>query len=346
MIIFDDPGLAPAFRLIWRDERLMLALGAKGCYRRDFAPPLLASGMDKALHFTDIQSASTQIEPANPPRPGQATRRARATARQIGGTGGRAYLAIIAASLIACALVLFGSTARASDYGAFDSLARGSKFGAVASFTTNYFYRGYTKSNNRPTLRGNVDFEHDSGIYAGSWLSWIDFSDGHLPGHSDLEFYPYLGYSHDITDSLRAEILVSRYIFNEDVFGRYSDYNEYSVALHYRDSATARIYFADDAYHRGKPFTTYELTGRHPILDSLEFSAGVGYNDANAVLEYDAAYWHAGVTWYWKLLAVEFRYVDSHFFGGKETPEEAISNDELILKAPDPKFLFSLNVGY
>lgn len=253
----------------------------------------------------------------------------------------------LAAALCLLQAGLLGSPpAWPADYSPLGEIARGTKFGAIGSFTTNYFYRGYTKSNNRPTVRGNLDVEHESGFYGGAWLSWIDFSDGHLPGHSDLEFYPYLGYSYSLTDDLRGEISVARYIFNQDVFGKYSDYNDYSAALHYRDLGSFRVYYADDAYHRGHAFTTFELSGRYPVLESVEFSAGAGYNDAAAVVEYDSAYWHAGLTWYWQWLSLDFRYVDSHFFEGHETEEEALSEGQIILLAPDPKFVFSLNVGY
>ncbi|MBM4200161.1 MAG: hypothetical protein FJ189_02615 [Gammaproteobacteria bacterium] len=226
------------------------------------------------------------------------------------------------------------------------SLAAASKFGALATFTTNYFYRGYSKSDNRPTVRGNLDYEHESGFFGGAWLSWIDFGDGDYPGHSDLEFYPYIGFSHEIDDAFRAEITVSRYIFNDRVFGEYSDYNDYSLALHFRDIASARVYFADNAYHRGEPFTTVELAGRYPVIESVEFSAGAGYNAAQAVLEYDSAYWHAGFTWYWSRLAFDFRYIDSAYVSGVESEQRITARHEFELMLPDPKFMFSLTAGY
>ena len=247
-------------------------------------------------------------------------------------------------------LVITSSTAvpvaAADDPPWWSTLKADSKFGALATFTTNYFYRGYSKSDNRPTLRGNLDYEHDSGIFGGAWLSWIDFGDGAYPGHSDLEFYPYLGYTHKLSEDFRAELTVARYIFNDRVFGRYSDYNDYGLAIHYRDVASARVYYADDAYHRDAPFTTAELSGRYPFTESLEFSAGAGYNVAREVLEYDSAYWHAGVTWYWTRLAFDFRYIDSHYTSSVATPSSIDHQHEFELLLPDPKFMFSLTAGY
>ncbi|RYU56869.1 hypothetical protein EWI61_14180 [Methylolobus aquaticus] len=247
-------------------------------------------------------------------------------------------------------LVVFGamytSDLLAHEASSLQSFVAASKFGALATFTTNYFYRGYSKSDNRPSLRGNLDYEHDSGFFGGAWLSWVDFGDGDFPGHSDLEFYPYLGYSHEIDESFRAELMVSRYIFNDRIFGRYSDYNDYSLALHYRDVASARVYYADNAYHRGAAFTTVELSGRYPVMESLEFSAGAGYNAARQVLEYDSAYWHAGLTWYWSHLAFDFRYIDGKWTSGQESPASIAEHHEFELPLPDPKFMFSLTAGY
>lgn len=248
--------------------------------------------------------------------------------------------------LILCSYGAGVGPCRASGESDLSDFSRQLKFGAIGSFSTNYFYRGYTKSDNHPTLRANVDMEHTAGFFAGGWISWVDFSDRHLPGHSDVEFYPYIGYTIDWTKDFRSEVQVARYIYNDKVFGQYSDYNDYSVALHYRDMMSFRVYFADNAYHRGKPFTTFELTGRYPILEQLEFSAGAGYNDAASVVEYDSAYWHAGLVYYWHWLSLDFRYVDSHFFGSSVNEVEALANDEIVLLGPDPKFVFSLNIGF
>ena len=233
-----------------------------------------------------------------------------------------------------CRFVIFATLALISGYG------DASEFGAIASFTTNYFYRGYSKSGNRPALRGNVDYEHDSGLYAGSWLSWVDLGDDGFPGHSDIEFYPYLGYSMEVMGDGRLDLAVARYIYNDKVFGLYSD--EYSLAVHFRDSATARFGYADDAYHRGHAMLNYDLSGRYPLTDALEFSAGLGYNDASAVLEYNSIYWHGGLTWYWNRLALDFRYVDYKHLDSANPWAPNL----LLLEDVNPKFVFSLSIGY
>lgn len=40
-------------------------------------------------------------------------------------------------------------------------------------FTSNYIWRGVTQSNDDAAISGGIDFAHDSGFYAGTWVSSI-----------------------------------------------------------------------------------------------------------------------------------------------------------------------------
>lgn len=41
--------------------------------------------------------------------------------------------------------------------------------------TSNYVWRGATQTGNRPAVQGGVDWEGDSGLYIGTWVSNVDF---------------------------------------------------------------------------------------------------------------------------------------------------------------------------
>lgn len=224
----------------------------------------------------------------------------------------------------------------------FEACADGyDKFSALLTFATNYFYRGYSKSDNNPVLRANVDYEHGSGFYLGTWVSWVDFNDKHYQDRSDVEFYPYVGYLYKLNDDWRIDTTVSRYIFNDKIEGRYSDYNEYSLTLKYRDLISASFAYADDAYHRDKDTYNYEVTGRYPITSYLEASAGIGHNEAFHLLEYNTLYWNAGFTWYFhRYAAMDFRYVD---FTWTKTSDKL---GPLELPYATSEFLFSITAGF
>ncbi|MBS1211938.1 MAG: hypothetical protein H6R26_554 [Proteobacteria bacterium] len=213
--------------------------------------------------------------------------------------------------------------------------------GALISFATNYFYRGYSKSDNGPVLRANIDYEHQSGLYVGSWVSWIDFDDHGTNDRSDVEFYPYVGLVYKLADDLRIDGTVSRYIFNGKVFGQDADYNEYSFAIRYSDFLSASFAWADDAYHRGKNSINYEVSGRYPVTASVEASVGIGHNEALHLLEHNTLYWNAGFTWYFhRFGAVDLRYVDFVQTATSDHPSD------LQLPYADPRFVFSISAGF
>jgi uncharacterized protein (TIGR02001 family) len=211
---------------------------------------------------------------------------------------------------------------------------------ALVSGTSNYFYRGYSKSGNAPTVRANVEYAHSSGLFGGLWITRVDFQDRAYSDPSSVEFYPYVGYSHTVAGPWRLEGSVARYAYAGRLFGKNSDYNEYSASVHYSDLFTARVDVANDAYNRGGTTVNYEVSGRYPLAKSLTISAGLGFNQASDVLGYDWLYWNAGVSWFFNYCAVDLRYVDTAELTSAEEP------DGLELPELKNRFVFSVTVGF
>jgi len=214
-------------------------------------------------------------------------------------------------------------------------------FSAVASVSSNYPYRGYSKSDNGPSARANLDYGHRSGWFAGAWVAWVDFGDGGYRDRSNVEFYPYLGYGFKLAENWRAEVSVSRYLFDGRIFGQFSDYNEYSAALHFSDWLTAKVDFADDGYHRGGTLLNGEISGRYPVMANLAASAGIGYNHADVSLTDSALYWNLGLTWFFKYAAVDIRYADAI-----DLPASSAKTDGPSLPELRQNFVFSLSAGF
>ncbi len=49
-------------------------------------------------------------------------------------------------------------------------------FSANIGVASNYIWRGVTQTNDQAAVSGGVDYSHDSGFYAGTWISNVDFS--------------------------------------------------------------------------------------------------------------------------------------------------------------------------
>lgn len=63
---------------------------------------------------------------------------------------------------------------------------------ANASVTNNYIWRGLTQTTNESAVQGGVDYAHENGFYAGTWVSNVSyFSDDEFSYENDL----YLGYA-------------------------------------------------------------------------------------------------------------------------------------------------------
>lgn len=79
--------------------------------------------------------------------------------------------------------------------------------GGVAA-TSEYMFRGIV-SEGGAAVQGNLDWSHDSGVYAGIWGS-----NANLAGGNELDLI--LGYSMDLSDTVNVDAGLIYYIFSED----------------------------------------------------------------------------------------------------------------------------------
>lgn len=186
-----------------------------------------------------------------------------------------------------------------------------SEFHGALTATTNYVWRGYSKSSDHFSYNANLDYEHDTGFFIGTTASRVDFGDQGFGDRAQFEIVPYLGWSTDLGDKWRIDLQWSRYFYDGNVFGEFSDYNEFYGFLHYDDMISARIAFSEDLYHREHSAVDFEISGRYSLTDWLEFSAGTGYSLAKKAIEYDYLYWNAGLSAYYKYVVVDLRYMDA-----------------------------------
>jgi len=217
-------------------------------------------------------------------------------------------------------------------------------FSVTLNGTTNYVYRGYTKSDNHPVAQINLDYEHDSGVFLGTWASMVDFGedDKEFDDPAKVEITPYIGWSTALWKDWRFELFATRYIFAGKVFGDSVDYNEYFGLLHFRDLASFQFAWAPDLYDQGHNAFDYELTLRYPITDTFQISGRIGFNQAIEVLEYDYLYWDGGFSWFFKYASLDFRYVQSAYPSSKVRKVSWPYDPDKL----DPTFVFTLSIGF
>lgn len=213
--------------------------------------------------------------------------------------------------------------------------------------TTNYVGRMYSKSDNDFAIQANLDYQHPSGFYTGISASSFNIGQSdirpgfHFPNQARLEITPYLGWSFKLADDWRLDTQFSRYFYDGKIFEFSGDYNEFYLLLHYKDMLSASASFTDDFYGVGDIAFFYELTGRYPITDFLEFSSTFGYAQTGNVIAADYPYWSAGLTGRYKFIALDLRYHDARelSFDQQNVPP----NHPEALKAT---VVFSISVGF
>ncbi len=211
--------------------------------------------------------------------------------------------------------------------------------------TTNYVWRAYSKSNNEPAIQANLDYSHDSGFYGGLSVSSFNLGPSEIEfgatSPARLELTPYIGWSFKFFDNWRVDTQYTRYFYDNDIYGKIGDYDEYYLFVHYRDLVTAMVSFADDFYGIDGDTFFFELSGRYPLTDYLQFSTTLGYAKTQEVLADDYEYWNVGLTATYKFLSFDLRY-----HGARE-----LHIGDLLLAPDHPHTLkdsivFSISAGF
>jgi uncharacterized protein (TIGR02001 family) len=185
------------------------------------------------------------------------------------------------------------------------------KYGVIGRLTSNYIYRGYSKSNGDPVIQGNIDVEHTTKLFAGAWVSQVDFDKFLRDSSANVELSPYIGWNIAASDTWNFDTSLTGYIYDGDVSGRNANYGELSGQIYHRDLVTARISLIYDGFGYGKFVQDYEVLGRYPLFEALDGSGGVGYSEADALYGHDNLYSNIGATWFFhRYTALDMRYYD------------------------------------
>ncbi len=218
-------------------------------------------------------------------------------------------------------------------------------FSGSVTATTDYIWRGYSKSDRKPALQTNIDYEFKSGIYLGAFVSTINFNDDEFKNPSRIEFKPYAGFAYALSDDWRFNIEWTRYIFNGKIFGQTVDYNEFYLYGHFRDLLTVNFGFSENGYQQNHISFNSEVSGRYPIAEAVELSGTLGYSNQTKVLNYDDfVYLNFGLAWYAsRNLGLDLRYYKGHYLGKEK---EIASGWQFDPKVVHNSVVFSITVGF
>ncbi len=148
--------------------------------------------------------------------------------------------------------------------------------------TSNYVWRGVTQTDDDAAVSGGLDYAHDSGLYAGTWASNVDFGDD---DDTTAEVDLYGGFANELGNGLGYDLGLIHYAYpgGDDL-----DFTEVYLSLSYGPVSGGVNYTvdkeADDAddndlyYHLGASFEVAPTWTVGGTVGYYDFDSGGSYN--------------------------------------------------------------------
>lgn len=197
-------------------------------------------------------------------------------------------IAAISGAVLSVSLIVSGPAAAQQPW----SLS--ANIGAVS----NYIWRGVSQTDDQAAIQGGLDVAHESGFYAGTWASNVDFG----PGEANYELDVYAGYDFTLPNedfSLGLNTIYYAYPDgNSDIdfweIGISGGYKWVSLGIQY--TAWGDSDNEDSLFDQGDLY--YSIGVDVPLAEGFGIGVFGGYYDFNNDLanNIDADYGHWGAT--------------------------------------------------
>lgn len=152
--------------------------------------------------------------------------------------------------------------------------AQAAEVSGNVALVSDYRFRGISQNAGglSPAIQGGFDVAFENGLYAGTWASNVNFSEG---GAIEMDFYG--GWAGTITEGLDLDLSYIYYAYPKDGAGVDLDYWEVAGKLGFMD-ATVGLNYSNDYFAETDAF--WYLYGQYsfPLGDTFSLDLHVGYN--------------------------------------------------------------------
>ncbi|MFY8275323.1 TorF family putative porin [Pseudoalteromonas sp. SSDWG2] len=166
---------------------------------------------------------------------------------------------------------------------------------ANVAATSNYYWRGITQSADSAAVSGGVDYANDSGFYAGTWISNIDFGDEASTSY-EMDFYA--GFSGE-AEGIGYDVGYIYYAY-PDAAGDIGFGELYgSVSWEWLSAGVSYLTNAEDDATSEEDMLYLELNAAFTILNDTELAFHLGHSSGDTVQEWygeDDSYLDYGVS--------------------------------------------------
>lgn len=147
------------------------------------------------------------------------------------------------------------------------------------AITSDYIFRGVSSGQ---AVQGGLDYSHDSGLYAGAWLS-----NANVPGGDEIDYY--VGYGLGLSDGLSLDFGVINYNYDGPNNGGDATVNELYVGLA-GEAWDATVYYGepdDDVDNDEYYYIDLNYSMSTGETTSLDLHAGTFSADSTNVIDGD-----------------------------------------------------------
>ncbi|MEM0514901.1 TorF family putative porin [Pseudoalteromonas sp. YIC-827] len=171
---------------------------------------------------------------------------------------------------------------------------------ATVTGVSDYTFNGVSQTLNDPALQGSIDYSADSGFYAGTWASNVDFGDD-----TNLEWDAYVGQYRQLNDQLSVDYGLAYYSYHGASYSSEGNYFEaYTLFAYDNAMGTSEMnfwyawdYFGTDAGHVIAMLAhSVEIAQGHVLRASIDTSNSLDgdkyawQDDGKSYLHYRLAY--------------------------------------------------------
>lgn len=187
--------------------------------------------------------------------------------------------------------------------------AAGSELSGIVTLTSEYIYRGQSLSDRNPAIQAGIDYQHDTGLFAGAWASTVDLPNP--TGRRDVELDYYAGYHFTSDSPVSATVSLVRYTYPSQTGVIDYDYTEAIMVAAYEERFSIELGYTDNLYGFDVPGRFAEVRGEWPSSNAWIVSAGIGYNDIEETGTSSFGYWDLGASARYSRLTVDLRWYDN-----------------------------------
>lgn len=156
---------------------------------------------------------------------------------------------------------------------------------ANAGVTNNYIWRGLTQSMNEAAVQGGVDWTHESGLYAGTWVSNVSYDPGDAYSYEHDMYFGFAG-GEDVTYNFGY--LYYNYDENAgfdfgEVFAKFGFGNFLAQAYFLTNAEPDEVDDLERPDWDFAAFETYYLSGDYsiPLASGATIGLHLGYHDGD-----------------------------------------------------------------